>query len=533
MKRLSRSLHVLGLGFGLLATFSCSRREAPAPPPATLSLHLVGEPATLDPTTLTEEEELRVVSMLFRPLVGLDRQLAMTPALATSWTVSPDGRTYEFHLDRAATWDDGSRVSSDDVRFTLERVRDPKVNAASWSGLFEDLAGIETPDPSTVRVRFTRPYAERILAFNLPIVSAAAYGRAKSRAETDRAPAGSGPYRFASWEPNRSIRLTRRPDAGAGGFSDVVFRVIPDDNTRFQAGTRGELDEFRVSRDQRAAAEANPEFQAKNRILRVPQPLEVLLIWNVRNPFLADARVRRALAHAWSRTDAARLLYPPDGAALVSGPFPPDVSANAPDVAPAAFDAALAARLLDEAGWKAGASGVRRKGGRKASLVLLVKAGRRIDGNLAEILRSAYSQVGVELTILSLDAAVCAQRAQAGEFEGYLTARFFLPPNFDPFPYFHSSQRAPRGQNTGFYANAEADRVMEQAQLETDPEKRIALYRQVHRLFAEDPPADFLWGAAQYWGVSRRVEGVEVSPIGLFHFLPGPLGWRPAPDAAR
>jgi len=496
-------------------------------------MHLLGEPATLDPTVVTEEDELRVVSMMFRPLVGIDRQLATTPALAKSWSVSPDARTYEFHLDPEATWDDGSRVTSDDVRFTIERVRDPKVNAASWSGLFEDLAGIETPDASTVRVRFTRPYAERILSFTLPIASAAAYGRAKSRAETDRAPAVSGPYRFASWEPNRSIRLTRRPDAGVGGFSEVVFRVIPDDGTRFKAGSRGELDEFRVSRDQRAAAEGNPEFMAKNRLLRVPQPLQVLLLWNVRHPFLEDPRVRRALSHAWSRSDAAKLLYPPDGASLVSGPFPPGVSANAPDVAPAAFDAALACRLLDEAGWKADAAGVRRKGGRKASLALLVKAGRRIDGNLAEILRSAYSQVGVELTILSLDAALCAQRAQAGEYDGYLTARFFLPPNFDPFPYYHSSQRAPRGQNTGFYSSAEADRLMEQAQLETDSEKRLGLYRLVHRVFAEDPPADFLWGADQYWGVSKRVDGVEISPIGLFHFLPGPLGWRPAPAAGR
>ncbi len=531
MKRLSRSL--LAFGFGVLAALSCARREAPAPPAAPLAMHLAGEPATLDPTVITEEDELRVVSMMFRPLVGVDRQLAAAPALAKSWTVSPDGRTYEFHLDPEAAWEDGSRVSSDDVRFTIERVHDPKVNAASWSGLYEDLAGIETPDPATVRVRFTRPYAERILSFNMPIVSAAAFGRAKSRTETDRSPFGSGPYRFASWEPGRSIRLTRRPDAGPGGFSDVVFRVIPDDSTRFRAGSRGELDEFRVSRDQRGAAEANPEFMARNRVLRVPQPLEALLLWNVRQPFLADARVRRALSHAWSRSDAGKLLYPPDGAALVSGPFPPGVSANAPDVAPAAFDAALAARLLDEAGWKADAGGVRRKGGRKASLALLVKAGRRIDGNLAEILRSAYSQVGVELQILALEAAAVAKRAQAGEYDGYLTARYFLPPNFDPFPYYHSSQHAPHGQNTGFYANAEADRVMEQARVEIDPEKRLALYRQVHRLFADDPPADFLWGADQYWGVSKRVEGVEISPMGLFHFLPGPLGWRPGPAAAR
>ncbi len=493
-------------------------------------MHLIGEPATLDPTTLSEEDELRVVALMFRPLVGLDRELRTVPALAAGWNVSPDGLVYEFHLDPKATWDDGARVTSDDVRFTIERVRDPKVDAAAWSGYFSDVSGIETPDPSTVRVRFQRPYAERILSFNMPIVSAAAYGRARSRTETDRTPTGSGPYRFSSWEPGRSIRLTRRPDAVTGGFSDVVFRVMSDDATRFRAGVLGELDEFRISRGQRPVAEADPAFMARNRILRVPQPLLVLLLWNVRNPFLADPRVRRALSHSWSRTDAARLLYPPDGATLVSGPYPPGVSANAPDVAPAAFDAAEASRLLDEAGWKTAVGGVRRKGARKASVTLLVKAGRRIDGNLAEILRSAYSQVGVEMQILALDAAVCAERAQAGEYDGYLTARFFLPPNFDPFPYFHSGQHAPHGQNTGFYSNAEADRVMERAQLETDPEKRLELYRQVHRIFAEDPPADFLWGADQYWGISKRIEGVEVSPIGLFHFLPGPLGWRPAPQ---
>jgi ABC-type transport system substrate-binding protein len=69
---------------------------------------------------------------------------------------------------------------------------------------------------------------------------------------------------------------------------------------------------------------------------------------------------------------------------------------------------------------------------------------------------------------------------------------------------------------------------MEAARRETDAARRLALYRQVHRILAANPPADFLWGADVYWGVSRKVEGVSVSSLGLFHFLPGPLGWRPA-----
>jgi len=69
---------------------------------------------------------------------------------------------------------------------------------------------------------------------------------------------------------------------------------------------------------------------------------------------------------------------------------------------------------------------------------------------------------------------------------------------------------------------------MEAAQATLDDAQRLDLYRQIHRILAADPPADFLWTAEQYWGISRRLENVEVSPLGLFHFLPGPLGWRPA-----
>jgi len=114
-----------------------------------------------------------------------------------------------------------------------------------------------------------------------------------------------------------------------------------------------------------------------------------------------------------------------------------------------------------------------------------------------------------------------------------MTGRLFVPPNFDPFPYWDSSQWSPAGQNMGFYKNPEADRLMKAARLELDEARRIELYRQIHRILAADQPADFLWGADQYWGVSKRIDDVTLSPLGLFHFDPGALGWRLAPAAAR
>lgn len=531
MKRLSRFLAALTV----LAAVACGRSGSAPATRTTLLRHLIGDPASLDPTTSTEEPGLLVDALLYRPLVGIDGNRQPVPALAASWTVSPDALTYEFHLDPKYTWETGLPVTSDDVRFTVERIRDPKTDAPTWRAAYEDLAAIETPDPRTVRLRFGKPYAERMFVFNLPIVSAAAFAGARDSAETGRHPVGSGPYRLEAWESNQKVKLVRREGAANADarFDEVVFRVIPEASTRYQAGLRGELDEFRLSRDQRKAAEATPEFLERFRVLKVPQYLEVMLIWNCRNPFLADPRVRLALGRAWPREETAKRLYPPDGALLVPGPYPPGAAENAPGLDPPSFDPAESARLLDAAGWKPGPGGIRHKGGKKASIELLQPTGSAIYAAIGEILRGAYEKVGVELVMRPLDWAAFTERSQKGEYDVNFYARVFLPPNLDPYPYFHSTQDPPRGQNTGFYKNAEADRAMEAARVELDPAKRLELYRQVARVFAADPPADFMWGANQYWAMARRVEDVEVAPLGLFNYLPGPLGWRPAPPAKK
>ncbi len=523
MKRTSRILAVLGV----CAALSCSRPTPQAPAKEVLFRHLDGNPPTLDPTTTNEEFGLRIEEMIFRPLIGIDRERRFVPALATSWTPSPDGLAYDFRLDPNARWENGSAVTSADVAFTIERVRDPKVPAFNWRWGFEDVVAVETPDPSRLTLRFRRPYAERLLAFNMPIVSAAAYARPS---EVDREPVGSGPYRLESWQPNQKLTLVRRKDASdsVAPFRKMVFRVIPDNAVRFQAGARGELDEFKVTRDQRPVAERSADFTSRNRILKAPQFLVAMVVWNCRNPLLADARVRRALSMAWPRAQTALRLYPPDGAALLSGPYPAGARENAPEVRPPSHDPQASVRLLEEAGLSMGSDGFRHRGGRRASLELLHPAGLAIYANLAEILRTAFAKVGIELTTRPLDWASFAQRAAAGEFDAQVFTNTFLPPNLDPYPFYHSSQAPPRGQNSGFYRNPEADRVMEAAEREMDDARRLELYRQVHRLLAADPPADFLWSADQYWAVSKKLSGVETSPLGLFHFLPGPLAWRPA-----
>jgi len=511
----------------IAACLACSKPASRTPAKDTLYRHLDGDPPSLDPITTSEEIGTRVEELIFRPLLGVDRELRPVPSLARTWAASSDGLVYDFRLDPSARWDDGSPITSADVAYTIERVRDPKVPAVNWRWGFEDVAKVETPDPLTVILHFEHPYADRLFAFNVSIVSAAAFR--KDAQSQGRHPMGSGPYRLESWEPNQNITLLRRADSPAEryAFSKVVFRVIPDNAVRFRAGLRGELDEFRVTRDQRPVAEKSTEFLKHNRLLKAPQFSIVMLIYNCRHPFLSDRRVRQALGLAWPRQTTAMRLYPPDGAKLISGPYPAGAAEIAPDVKPPEQNIDAAARLLDQAGWKAGPDGSRRRGKEKASIELLYPAGLPAYASIAQILQQGYAKVGVELKLRALDWAACSERIAAGEFDVAPEGNTFLPPHLDQYLYFHSRQTPPDGQNFGFYKNPEADRVMEETQREMDSTRRLELYHRLHRILASDPPADFLWSAEQYWGVSRSLAGVETSPLGLFHFLPGSLGWKP------
>ena len=243
---------------------ACARKPAVAPSRTdTLTRHLDGDPTTLDPITTNEDFGLRVEDLIFRPLVGIDKDRRFVPALATSWAASSDGLVYDFRLDPKARWEDGTPVTSEDVAYTIERIRDPKVPAVNWRWGFEDVRSVETPDRATVIVRFQKPYAERLFAFTMPIVSAAAYGRAGA-SPPGRQPFGSGPYRLESWTTNQRIVLARR--AGASPqlfpFGRMVFRIIPDGNVAFRAGSAGELDEFRVSAGPAGGGAEDPGLRA-------------------------------------------------------------------------------------------------------------------------------------------------------------------------------------------------------------------------------------------------------------------------------
>lgn len=485
--------------------------------------------SSLNPLLGVSSYEKNVLSYVHEPLLDLDKEHNLIPALAERWSVSPDGRTYTFHIDPRATWSDGRPVQASDVVFTLKKIVDPKTESAQLAGLFAnlDLAATKAIDPRTVQVSFKVPRAAQILAFNTPIIPAHFYGRGDFRKSFNRRALGSGPYVLKQVKSGESITLERRANywRSKPHIQTIVFRVVQDDTTAFNALLKGEVDESRLTSDQwKNAKDQDAVTQVVN--LRRFYPLSYSFIpWNTRDPILSDVRVRRALAMCVDRRALINSLFY-GTARIVTGPYPPDHWAYNPDVKPIEFDVDAAKALLAEAGWRdSNGDGLADRAGRPLTVEILISAGSTVSANIAQAFQESARKAGVDIRVTPSDGAVMFERLFEGKYQGaFVTWDLDLDP--DLYSTFHSSQMAPQGSNFVFYSNPEVDQLIVSARQEMDEEKRRALYRELHAKLADDQPYLWLLQVSTKWGIRNRVQNVEESEgLGLFLWYPGPLQW--------
>jgi len=366
------------------------------------------------------------------------------------------------------------------------------------------------------------------MAFVLPLLPVHRYaGKNFARVRENRAPLSNGPYRLVSWRPQESIELERNPRywGDRGHFEKVIFRILPENAVALSSAERGDLDETQLDTSGKERALADPAARSCCRMVEYYDLNYNYIALNDRSPFFSDARVRRALTMLLDRGKIVRTLFK-GSARVISGPWAPDSPAYDPEVAPLPFDPAGAAALFDAAGWRdTNGDGTRDRAGKEMRFELLAPAGSTISQEIDETLAAELARVGVRATVRPLEWAAFAERIDAGDFEAASLAWSASDPNPDPFPYWHSSQWPPRGLNSGFYRNPEADRLMEQARRELDDRKRLDLYHRLHALFRDDAPAIFITNASQKYLFARRVHGLVTSPRGLYGIWLGPLTW--------
>lgn len=256
------------------------------------------EPPHLDPTAGAAAAIGEVTyANVFEGLTRIDRDGKVKPALASSWEISDDGKTYVFRLRSGVTFHDGTTFSASDVKFSLERARgEGSVNPQK--GLFEPIDKIETSDPTTVTITLKRPTGAFLFNLGWP---AAIIVSAKS-AETNKTnPIGTGPFRFSNWTKGASVELVRHENYWGRkvALEKVLFRVIADPSAAYASLMAGDVDAYPIY----PAPENLDQFRADKRFTVVVGNTEgktILAINNGKAPF-NDLKVRQALAYAVDR----------------------------------------------------------------------------------------------------------------------------------------------------------------------------------------------------------------------------------------
>ncbi|MEU4379244.1 ABC transporter substrate-binding protein [Micromonospora echinofusca] len=519
--RVSRRVTAVAVA-GVLALAACSSPTTTSTGAGggTLVVATAGEPDALNPVLNFGVDG---GSLIFDGLVARDARNELVPALARELpTVSADGRTVTAKLREGVLFHDGSPFTAQDVVFTYQAVLDPKVDSTLRSDL-DMLASVAAPDPSTVVFTLKYAYAPFAQRLALGIVPAKALtGQDINKAEFNRKPVGTGPYRVTSWTPGDRLVLAANESywGGRPANSGVVVAFVADDNVRAQRMRAGEFD----------AAELAPKLatgfdgQAGYRVQRVPTADYRGVMLPMGNPVTADLAVRRALNAAVDRAAMVTGLLGGAGEPAF-GPVPPTSEFAEPSIVgrPAA-DPAAATAALDAAGWKPGPDGIRVRDGRQAAFALMYPATDSLRKELALAVTADAKKVGIKITPegLTWDAITPRMKSDALVM-GYGTP---YDPDFVTYKLFGSAFAGQGFFNPGSYRSPVADRALQDGRANADPAARKAAYATFQKQLATDMPWVFLTYLQHTYVVKDGLAGVTPRVEPHEHDVANSLWWN-------
>jgi ABC-type transport system substrate-binding protein len=471
-----------------------------------------------DPHRSTARATGEVIHMMSDTLVTMDFDMrTIRPGLAERWEVSPDGRTYTFHLRRDVTFCDGRAFTAEDMAWSLNRWIAPATRSpVAWRA--GNVREIRAADPHTLVYELNEPFSE--LLSQLTLFFAVALDRATVERLGDNFGAqgfnGTGPFCWVSWTPRSDMVLQRHPtyrwgppifeNRGPAHVERVVWRVVPEATARLAAiqSAQGDVTQY------------IPPIALES-IRRVPtltvgtQPnyfWDFFLGFRVDKPVMNDRAVRIAIHQAVDRTALVRAVWFGSAVPAVNivNPNTLDFDAESETLVPR-FDQAAARRTLDEAGWRMGSDGVRAKDGQRASF-LVYGINTLENQRQGEIIQQALRQVGIEMRIQLFDATVAWGRLATQEFDA-----FFLS-----YPYFSAGDalnlywqaRNRPTPNRMNWADPQTDAWLAEARAALDPAVRQRALANVQRQLAREAPWLTIAREQIFVASTQRVTGARV-----------------------
>jgi peptide/nickel transport system substrate-binding protein len=484
--------------------------QAPGRRGGILSVRLRAEPAHLNLLIQPDQILARVtLHQIFETLLREDpRTYALSPALAESWQLSSDRRTLTLRLRQGVRWHDGRPFGAADVKLTLDTVLDPTSPATALRANLKALSSVDVAGEGVVVLRYREPHYHAIHALtSIPILPRHVYGAGDLRTHpANRAPVGTGPFRFESWAAGAEIRLARFEGYwGRPAWLDAIrYRLVREDAVALALVRRGDLDvDERAGNDEWLQAAGDANLRSRVRRLLLYPPGYAFRVYNTRLPPLADRRVRLALTLLTDRPSSIREVHRGLHRPAVSH-YPAESPCHAPGLTAHPFDPTRAGALLTAAGFSEA---------RPLRLTWLIPTTSKTLVPEARIFQTDARRAGVHVALETVDWPSFLSRLRAGKFE-MAALSWTTAVEDDPYAIFHSSQ-GQDGLNYGAFQSADLDRLLTALRAEFDPRKRRELCRGIERLLHEEQPYTFLYQLAAPHLVTRRLAGIYPSLLGL------------------
>ncbi len=462
-----------------------------------------------------------VTNVIFSRLIDWDSHGNLVPGLAKSWTVSPDNKVYTIKLRPDLTFSDGSPLTAKDVAFTLTVLYDPKYDgdtditlaniaggAEYKAGKADSVSGLKVIDPLTLQITTTQPGATTLAKIGGPVLSEAYYGKGYQRGNLDYLrtlhgkPLGNGPYVYDKYIPGQEIRFHANSHfyRGTPPTPRFIYRVT-NPSTNFQLFQTGETDydAFTSRPDDieqlKLLGFANINLYGSSDYSKVE--------FNVRRPALQDVKVRQALIYGLDRQKLIDVVYQGYGKVAVEPIAPISWAYNPDGVNPYKYDPAQAKKLLDEAGWKPGADGIRVKDGKRLELTLLASK-KVLNDALIPIAKENWKQIGVLLKPQVVDFNALMAQRKAGNYDLASFSTSTLNDPHDGVWDYYSIEAKESGYN-----NPQVDKLINEGNAVLDVAQRKPIYHQLYKVLADDPPVILLGYRQILSASSARVTGFK------------------------
>ncbi|MGH3327553.1 MAG: ABC transporter substrate-binding protein [Streptomycetales bacterium] len=460
---------------------------------------------TLDPAKMTTTTVANVVDYSVETLTELDKKGQTQPGLAESWEVAGDGQTVTLQLREGATFQDGTKLDAEAVKFNLERLLDPKI-AVPQRAPYEAIESVDTVGDMGLRLNLSRPdpaLPSALSASTAGIISPASVEKQGNSYNNIVHPVGTGPYSFASYQKGDRVVFEKNADYWDRKpyYERVVFRIVPEAATRESLLRAGQADMIVLPPvPDLKALQQSPDTN----VLLAPSDRTIFMAFKTPQAPLDDRSVRQAINYAVNKDSLVKnILF--GAAEPMDAPVASMVEGYCP-VGSYDYDPEKAKQMLADAGVK------------KLSLTIGTPTGRYLqDKQAADAVAGNLRDVGLDVQLRTMDwASYLGAINVAPQDQKFDTHVLGWAPAFpdasQQMLQFRTDQGSPEGLATSHYSNKKVDALVAQADQELDEQKRRELYCQAEKIIWNDAPWIFLWVQKFPIAYSSDVTGISYVP---------------------